>query len=116
MPTDKPAAMAALGNLMASLMPAASDLDASGSDVRLWAGYREHRRSRQTGTLVVLVNSDEAGIDSSDGCAWTLVCDDHDQIISHKTRALARYFMASPLDWCEVCMAVADAEPVTPRK
>lgn len=69
-----------------------------------WAGYREHRVARSTGTLVVLVNGEEAGLDT-DGGLWSTICDAHDIVIAHDTRALARSWMSAPEQWCEECQA-----------
>lgn len=66
---------------------------------RQWAGYRNAGYARETGTLVVVVNSAEAGLDGK----WSTICDDHDWVICHETLSQAIYHAPNPLGWCERC-------------
>jgi hypothetical protein len=64
----------------------------------------EQRKNRQTGTMVYLNDrgaDDEEVLDGFN--RWETICDDHGTVCSHETRALARSFLAVPLEWCEVC-------------
>lgn len=74
------------------------------AEARTYAGFRSVRTSPLTGTTIVVLNSDEAGLDG----AWTTLCDEHAFAISHDTRRLAEYHAADPLGWCETCMSVLD--------
>lgn len=67
---------------------------------RTYAGYRSAHFARETGTLVVVVDADEQGLD---GGKWMTICDDHGQCVGHETLAMAKYHATNPLGWCEVC-------------
>lgn len=34
---------------------------------------------------------------------WETICERHGTVCSHRTRALARWFMVTPEAWCEDC-------------
>lgn len=70
-------------------------------NVRNVAGYRRASFARITGTLVVLVNSAEQGIDPE--LPWTLICEEHNAIMQFETRKNAESWMSVPQDWCEDC-------------
>jgi hypothetical protein len=65
-------------------------------------GLVDRRLNRQTGTLVSIYLADEAGIDT-DGVKYAVVCEEHGAILAVSNLKLARYDMASPMDWCEDC-------------
>lgn len=75
---------------------------------RTWAGYRSARITRQTGTLVVVVDAWEHGLGSpEDGdYRWATVCDEHSTICTHPTLRLANDHACDPLGWCEDCRNV----------
>ena len=56
------------------------------------------RKNRETGTHVIVQRAD-------DGYGWETICDEHGTVCVHDTRKLADYMAASPLTWCELCMA-----------
>jgi hypothetical protein len=68
------------------------------------------RKSRQTGTVIVLVKAEEAGFDPAGG-PWVTYCEDHGRLVNHQTRRLAERFMADPLCWCEICNGNEQAHP-----
>ena len=72
------------------------------SHAKRTAGYRAASSNRETQTLIILVSSEEQGIE--DELPWTLVCDEHGQISQFETQSEARSFMSAPLDWCEICI------------
>jgi hypothetical protein len=76
------------------------------ADARTFAGYRSAHFARSTGTLVVVVGTEEQGLDPEGGGPWTTICDDHGTICQHETLRLARYFAPCPEEWCEDCMDV----------
>lgn len=80
------------------------------SDPTTYTGYRAHRRSRVTGTTVVLLDGHAAGMTSpADGDGrWAVLCDQHGGIIATDTQAEARSLMADPTDWCPVCQGTHD--------
>ena len=78
-------------------------IDSNGDLVTTWAGYRAHTRARSTGTLVVLVDNLEAGLDDPTESRWWLVCDDHAGCCSWEVQADARRFMSAPDEWCPDC-------------
>ena len=67
-----------------------------------WAGYRAHRRSRITGTTVVLVDGKAADVDTGGG-RWALVCDDHGTVCAFTHQRDAREWMSDPSCWCDEC-------------
>ena len=70
-----------------------------------FAGIREYRKARSTGTHVGLYDGEEQGLDT-DGGRWSTVCEDHGSVVSHQTYADARAWMSTPEAWCEACMEV----------
>ena len=75
-----------------------------------YAGLRQWTKSRQTGTHVGVYDGEAAGMDT-DGGRWQTVCEEHGNVISHATLALARAFAPIPSEWCDRC---SGAEPVEP--
>jgi hypothetical protein len=71
-----------------------------------YAGLREWRRSRQTGTRIGLYDGQEADLDTSGG-RWSNICEDHGEICNWPTIGLARSFMAAPEEWCSQCATIA---------
>lgn len=61
-------------------------------------------RSRETGTVVQVVDNRDGGFDCGD-LGWVTVCVEHGTVASHETRALAFRFRPVPSEWCENCMA-----------
>jgi len=76
-----------------------------------YAGLRQYRRSRVTGTRVGVYNSAEAGIDTGED-AWAVVCEDHGSIVAIPTRRMAEEHMVDPTLWCEDCRSVLDLPKV----
>lgn len=73
-------------------------------------GVRSAAYARSTGTLVLVVNGAEHGVDTDDGnTPWSTICDDHGGICSHDTLALARDWASAPEDWCPTCQDERDA-------
>jgi len=61
------------------------------------------RRSRQTGTVVELVDNRDGSFDSDDPNGWFTVCVDHGGVCSHETRKLAESWLPVPAEWCPGC-------------
>lgn len=73
-------------------------------DACSWAGIRQAHFAQETGTLVVVVNAEEQGLDPAGGVTkWYTICDDHNQLVGHRTLELAKSHASNPLGWCEVC-------------
>lgn len=72
-----------------------------------WAGVRSASFARSTGTLVVVYDGEEQGMDTEAG-RWQTVCEDHAYIASHDTLAIARSFASAPEEFCEPCQAITD--------
>lgn len=68
------------------------------------AGCVAQWRSRETGTLVGLYHSLQAGMDSDPECRWSVVCEEHCTLVGHATLADARR-TRSPLAFCDDCRA-----------
>lgn len=80
------------------------NLDRNGDDVRDWSGYIKHSWSRQTGTLVVLVDSNMQGVNTDDPeTPVTLICDAHATTMGFRSISRATLFMPVPKSWCEEC-------------
>jgi hypothetical protein len=70
------------------------------------------RRSRQTGTLVEVIDDRDGSFGS--GGSWATVCVDHGGICSHDTRALALDFAPVPNEWCPTCQELSGVDHETP--
>lgn len=66
------------------------------------AGCVEQRKSRASGLMVGLYHAEQAGMDPEAG-KWATVCEAHGQIVNHASLCLARFHLADPEGWCEVC-------------
>lgn len=71
-----------------------------------YAGLRQYRKNRATGTYVGVYDGEAAEMDTSSG-RWQTVCEVHGSIIAHGTLALAIYHAADVTGWCEACGEVA---------
>ena len=71
-------------------------------DFKGLAGCVTQRRSRITGTLAGLYQTEQAGLDPEAG-RWTTVCEDHATCVNHATLAAARAHLPDPTTWCELC-------------
>lgn len=83
------------------------------------AGCVVQRRAQQTGTLVGVYNSEQAGLEDDMSCAWMTVCEVHGVLVGHTSMRNAISWAADPASWCEWCRArnnvyiVADDEAET---
>lgn len=84
------------------------------SDPKEWAGYRAHTVARSTGTLCVLVNADEAEIESDPELPWALLCHEHGGVCGFQGQRPARDHLAHPEEWCPTCQGEA-SDPTKPR-
>lgn len=80
------------------------------------AGCVVQKRSRITGALVGVYNSEQAGLEDDPSCAWMTVCESHGTLVGHASLRLARDHSADPEGWCQFCRArnntyVIDDEP-----
>jgi hypothetical protein len=82
-----------------------------------WAGYRQASFARSTGTLVVVCDDREQGLESDPTVGrWVTICDDHDSCVFHLTLAVAIQHASAPEGWCDSCaelVARKAGEPVT---
>lgn len=80
-----------------------------------YAGEVERRRNRQSGTTVVLLDRDNGGdwVDADE--RWVTLCDEHSTTCGHETRLTARYFVATPEEWCEECRTALPPPVLNPR-
>lgn len=67
------------------------------------AGCVQLRYAQQTGTLVGVYRSLEAGMESDPEGAWSSVCEEHHTLVCHPTRTLAVHHAVDPQGWCEEC-------------
>jgi hypothetical protein len=67
------------------------------------AGLVQQSKSRVTGTTISIYHSEQAGYDSSEGMVWSLVCEEHGEILGSHSLAHAKYHAGSPISWCESC-------------
>lgn len=68
-----------------------------------WAGYVAHRKSKLTGTTVVLVEAEAQGLSVEDGGRWALICNEHGGLIQDTNKARLRGHMGEPEQWCPDC-------------
>ena len=80
------------------------------AEARSFAGFRSASIARSTGTLVLVLDGEPAGLDTEGG-RWQTICDDHGGICSHDTLALASSFASAPEQFCESCADQFYAEP-----
>lgn len=96
--------------MVAVRKPTTAEKAARRAEAATFAGVRQATFSRQTGTLVLVVDGALGGLDTDDGAApWSTVCDDHSHVICHETIQQAYDFAPVPGEWCEHCMAEAAA-------
>lgn len=67
-----------------------------------YAGEVKRSRSRITGTTVVLLDTTKGGDWAGDESRWITLCDEHNTVCEHPTRAVAESHMPY-VDWCEPC-------------
>lgn len=67
------------------------------------AGCVQLRYARSTGTLVGVYRADEAGMEDDPVWPWATTCEDHGNLVLHKTRALAISHAPDPQGWCDAC-------------
>ena len=61
-------------------------------------------RNQQTGTLISVESAAALQLDDGAGSTkWYTICEAHSEVMGHSSGRLARYFAASPIDWCEGC-------------
>lgn len=65
-------------------------------------------RARSTGTVIITCHGDDEDLDVTTEGPWYNICDEHGQLCSHTTLALARSFAAAPEEWCSDCREKLD--------
>lgn len=88
------------------------------------AGLVETRRCRASGTQVSIYHNEQAGLDC--GCtfmagkkdhdpefhySFSTLCEDHGNLVIHKTLTLARSHAPMP-EWCEECQKIMEAKGI----
>jgi hypothetical protein len=76
-----------------------------GSAGKVWGGKNPH-----SGTRVSVYHSEQAGMDSSEGAKYSTVCEDHSNIVSTASIALAKSAAHDSTSWCEDCQAAKEAK------
>lgn len=69
------------------------------------AGCVTQKKSRMTGTLVGVYNSEQSGLEDDPSCAWMTVCEKHHVLVGHPSLRLALDHSSHPEEWCEDCEA-----------
>jgi hypothetical protein len=67
-----------------------------------YRGYRAHRIAKTTGAVIVLLDGNDADMDTDAG-RWSLLCDTHGSVCAFTHQTIARQFMAHPGEWCDDC-------------
>lgn len=73
------------------------------------------RKNPLTGDKVTLYDGALAGLDADYG-KWSMVCEAHGHVIQHPNQREAIRLLATPHDWCEECMKLAEAHPEKVRE
>jgi hypothetical protein len=73
-----------------------------------FAGALESRINRRTGTTVTLYRAHDAELDEDAG-PYATVCEQHGAVVHHRSRSVARSWLAAPDEWCEQCAELHDA-------
>ena len=76
-------------------------------DAKTWAGYRAARINPESGSLIVLVQAADAGLEDDPRTPWATVCGTHSTLTVHETQENARGWMSDPMTWCEGCAEAA---------
>jgi hypothetical protein len=74
-------------------------------DMASRAGCVQLRRCRQTGHLVGVYRSLEAGIESDPDLPWSTVCEEHSTVVCSATRHAAELAASWP-DFCDECREI----------
>ncbi len=74
------------------------------------AGLVVTRRSRETGQLVSVYRSNEAGIEDDPTIPWATLCETHSSVVCHSTRELALHHLTAPTGWCIPCRVAVTGE------
>lgn len=62
------------------------------------------RKNRETGTMVSVGRTlEDFGIEHEPNEGWMTLCEDHGNLVTHKTRQLAEWHAPSPSGWCDKC-------------
>jgi hypothetical protein len=80
------------------------------SAVERYVGEIHRARSRRTGTLVIVLDTQHAVWLDDDGGRWVTLCDEHSTVCNHQTRKLAMRH-APDVDWCEECTGAREDAP-----
>lgn len=86
------------------------DRDFQLAEASTWEGFRSARFARSTGSMIVVVDGFEQGMeDANDKQAprWFTICDTHGNTCGHRTLAAATSWASAPEGWCEGCSDVA---------
>jgi len=87
------------------------------------AGLVETRKNRITGTMISVYHNEQAGMDCCCSFVGTTkhdpefhsefstLCEDHSQIVAHRTLTLARRHAAMP-EWCEACQKIMEEKGI----
>lgn len=59
------------------------------------------RKNRQTGTMITVISEAEGQLDAD--LKWWTICEDHDRLVGHYSKADAVANASDPLGWCGVC-------------
>ena len=84
----------------------------NGRELPEFAGLRQYRKTRTTGTHVGLYEGGPAGLDTDGGRQpWSTVCEEHGAVISHVSLEDARSWAPHPEVWCEWCAGYTKGRP-----
>lgn len=76
-------------------------------EAKTFAGYRAARINPESGAMIVMVQSAEAGLEDDPELPWATFCHDHANLVCHETQENARGWMSDPMTWCEDCRGAA---------
>jgi hypothetical protein len=67
------------------------------------AGCVTQRKNRKTGNLIGVYHGEQSGIESDPESPWVTLCEEHGNLVCHRSLRLAMDHAAAPEMWCEDC-------------
>ena len=76
----------------------AKEYNVGGFAGKVWGGKNPH-----SGSKLSVYHSEQAGMDSSEGCKYHAVCEDHGSMMAETSIARAKSAAIDSPSWCDDC-------------